>query len=368
MIPIASQSQPAALSRIAIHGFKSIQECDVALGNLNVLIGANGSGKSNFLEFFQLVGQMMEGKLQRHVGRAGGPDALLHFGRKKTEELSAQLHFEESAYAFALEPTRDNRMMFSREEFQSPGNADNTVGAGHFESRANQEADGNPARNIIVPAIRNWRAYHFHDTGETARLKQPHSIQFNDFLRPDARNLAAFLHRLHRNHPAAYRRIVQTIRLAAPFFDDFSLRPHPDNPEKIELEWIEAGEDAPLKAHRLSDGTLRFICLTAALMQPDEFLPGTLLIDEPELGLHPTAIHLLAGMIRSVSTHRQLIVSTQSTDLLDEFEPERVIVVDRIDGQSRFHRLEPGALTEWLAEYSLAELWRKNVLGGRPAR
>lgn len=356
------------LSRIAIHGFKSIRACDVALSNLSVLIGANGSGKSNFLEFFQLVRQMMAGKLQRYVGRVGGPDALLHFGRKTTEELSVQLQFGEFAYAFALEPTRDNRMMFAREEFQSSGNAKTPLGAGHFESRANQEAEGNAARDLILPAVQNLRTYHFHDTGETARLKQPHGIQVNDYLQSDARNLAAFLHRLHRNHPAAYRRIVQAIRLAAPFFDDFYLRPHPDNPEHIELEWTETGEDAPLKAHRLSDGTLRFICLTTALMQPDEFLPGTLLIDEPELGLHPTAIHLLAGMIRSVSTHRQLVVSTQSTDLLNEFEPEQVIVVDRSEGQSRFHRLESRALADWLAEYSLAELWRKNVLGGRPAR
>ncbi len=188
------------------------------------------------------------------------------------------------------------------------------------------------------------------------------------YLRPDARNLGAFLYLLKEHYPLNYRRIVKIIRLAAPFFGDFLLRPQPDNKEQIDLEWTEKGEDIPFKAHLLSDGTLRFICLATVLMQPEELQPGTILIDEPELGLHPFAINLLASLLRSTSKKRQVILSTQSTDLLNEFSSEDVIVADRMEGHTYLHRLDSQALENWLTEYSLGELWQKNLLGGRPAQ
>ncbi len=210
--------------------------------------------------------------------------------------------------------------------------------------------------------------YHIHDTSDSAGIKQRHGINDNAYLRSDARNLAAFLYLLKEQHPTHYQRIVKTIRLVAPFFGDFLLRPQPDNKDQIELEWVENGADIPFKAHHLSDGTLRFICLATVLMQPQDLQPETILIDEPELGLHPFAIKLLASILRATSKKRQVIVSTQSPDLLNEFEAEDVIVADRGQGWTDLRRLEPSALASWLEEYSLGELWQKNILGGRPSR
>ena len=359
---------PNQLSRIVLRGFKSIRDCDLELKELNVLIGPNGSGKSNFIGFFRLIQQMLEGNLQTFVSKQGGPDALLHFGRKKTEKLCAELYFGNNGYKFVLEPTHDNRMMFAEENFWWNMRGDWDIGAGHFETEVESQKHRTQIYDYTVPAMKSWRLYHFHDTSDTALVKQRHGVNDNRYLRPDARNLAAFLFLLKDQYPSNYQRILKTIRLVAPFFGDFHLRPLPDNKEQIELEWTEKGEDIPFKGYHLSDGTLRFICLTTVLMQPESLQPQTILIDEPELGLHPFAIHLLASMMRSASKKRQLIVSTQSTDLLNEFEPEDVIVADRTEGWSHLHRLDEKSLTSWLEEYSLGELWQKNILGGRPTQ
>ena len=216
--------------------------------------------------------------------------------------------------------------------------------------------------------MRRWRLYHFHDTSRSAVVKQIHGVNDNEYLREDARNLAAFLYRLKNHHEAHYKRIVKTVQLVAPFFGDFHLRPTVDNKEKIQLEWTEAGQDIPFFASALSDGSLRFICLATVLLQPAEFMPATILIDEPELGLHPFAIAVLGGLIKSAAGKHQLIVSTQSVELVNEFDADDLIVVDKRGGASIFKRLNSEDLAEWLGEYSLGELWKKNLLGGRPAR
>jgi len=219
---------------------------------------------------------------------------------------------------------------------------------------------------FVKPAMLKWRVYHFHDTGDTALVKQQRGINDNIHLQPDASNLAAYLYLMKDDYPSHFNRIEKTVQLVAPFFDRFHLRPSPQNKDTIELEWFEKGSETPFKAHLLSDGTLRFICLTTLLLQPSLEQPDTILIDEPELGLHPYAVSVLAAMIRSVSLKKQLIISTQSVDLLDEFDTEDIIVVDRKDGKSLFRRLEEKELEHWLKEYSLGELWKKNILGGRP--
>jgi len=358
----------AQLSRLVLKGFKSIAACDLELGSLNILIGPNGAGKSNFVEFFRMIQQVLEGNLQLYVSRQGGPDALLHFGRKKTGKIEAQLYFGNNGYLCTLEPTKDNRLMFADEAFWwnlSP--SPTTLGSGHFESRAG-EGTGTGIDMYVRPAMQKWRVYHFHDTSESSYIKQKHAINDNSYIRPDARNLAAYLYLLHQVHPDHYRKIVSTIRLAAPFFGDFYLRPQPDNKNMIELEWTEKGQDVPFKAHHLSDGTLRFICLTTVLLQPEENQPSTILIDEPELGLHPYAITVLASLLKSTAMKKQIIVSTQSVDLVSEFEPEDLVVVDRKEEKSIFSRLESDELQDWLREYSLGELWKKNIFGGRPSR
>ncbi|TVR60485.1 MAG: chromosome segregation protein SMC [Candidatus Competibacteraceae bacterium] len=356
---------PNTLSRIVLRGFKSIRECDLELNALNVLIGPNGAGKSNFIGFFRLIQQMLEGKLQPYVSKHGGPDALLHFGRKKTEKLSAELYFGNNGYKFTLEPTQDNRMMFAEESFWWNIKGDWSISSGHFETKVESQKRSTRIYDYTVPPMKSWRLYHFHDTSDSALVKQRHGINDNLYLRPDARNLAAFLYLLKDQHPSHYQRIVKTVRLVAPFFGDFQLRPQPDSKDQIELEWTEKGEDVPFKAHLLSDGTLRFICLATVLNQPEAFQPETILIDEPELGLHPRAIGFLASMLRSTSKKRQVIVSTQSVTLVNEFSINDLIVVDRQERVTVFQRHHQQAFQDWLREYTLGDLWEKNILGGR---
>ncbi|UVA79778.1 AAA family ATPase [Pandoraea commovens] len=356
------------ISRLVLRGYKSIAECSLDLGRLNILIGANGAGKSNFIGFFRLINKILDRQLQVAVGLAGGPDALLHFGRKKTEQLEAELYFGNNGYRFRLRPTQDNRMMFYREAFWWNMHGDWNPTSGHFESYAESQKGLTRIYSYVVPAMRSWRLYHFHDTSSSALVKQIHNINDNEYLRDDARNLAAFLLRLKDHHAEHYSRIVKTTRLVAPFFGDFHLRPTVANKDTIQLEWTESGQDEPFTASALSDGTLRFICLATVLLQPKEFMPAAILIDEPELGLHPFAISVLAGLMKSASQEHQLIASTQSVELVNEFDAEDLIVVDKRGGASTFKRPDTGALAEWLEDYTLGELWKKNVLGGRPGR
>ena len=354
------------LSRLVLKGYKSIAECDLPLGSINVLIGANGAGKSNFIGFFKLIGRILDEQLQVFVGDAGGPDAMLHFGRKTTEVLSAQLYFGNNGYRFQLKPTQDNRMMFAHEALWWNVHGEWHPEGGHLETRFKERQHHGPIWSHTVPAMRSWRVYHFHDTSTSAMVKQVHGVGDYQYLREDARNLAAFLQHLKDQHHSHYQRIVKSIQMVAPFFGDFLFRPYASNPEKIQLEWTEAGQDVPFTASALSDGTLRFICLATVLLQPEAFMPATILIDEPELGLHPFAITMLGAMMKSTAQQHQIIVSTQSVELVNEFDAEDLIVVDKKGGASTFSRPSAESLGEWLQDYTLGELWKKNILGGRP--
>jgi predicted ATPase len=356
------------ITRLVLHGYKSIAECSIDLGSINVLIGANGAGKSNFIGFFRLIQRILNEQLQLAVSENGGPDSILHFGRKRTEKMKAELRFGNNGYNFILQPTQDNRMMFAYEALWWNMHGNWRPGTGHFETRFKERGSHGATWDFTVPAMHSWQLYHFHDTSHSASVKQFHGINDNEYLRDDGRNLAAFLYRLREHHNEHYRRIVKTVQLVAPFFGDFHLRPSVGNAEKIQLEWTEAGQDVPFTASALSDGTLRFICLATVLLQPEQLMPTTVLIDEPELGLHPYAITVLAGLMKSTSAQHQLIISTQSVELVNEFDAEDLIVVDKAGEASSLRRLDADALQEWLSEYSLGDLWKKNLLGGRPSR
>ncbi|MCC6366140.1 MAG: AAA family ATPase [Bryobacterales bacterium] len=363
------------IQKLTIEGFKSIRKLDdFQLRSLNVLIGANGAGKSNFVGFFRMLRELIEQRLQLAVQIEGGADSCLYLGPKITRRIAAKLEFGRNGYEFELVPTANNRLIFAREVALFDGDYGKTgdfFGSGHAEAKLKDHKDDpdKPGRGYgiahhVYQAVSRWTVYHFHDTSTSAGVRRQGAINDNEVFRPNADNLAAFLFRLSTGSPFAYSRIRDVVRLAAPFFDDFKLRPVHDNSGLIQLEWLQRDSDYPFQAHQLSDGTLRFICMATALLQPSP--PATLLFEEPELGLHPYALNLLAGLFRKAATASQLIVSTQSVPLLNEFAPEDVIVVDRERGESVFRRLDSAQLSEWLEDYSLGELWEKNVLGGRP--
>jgi len=359
----------SSVRSLTIAGYKSIRELkNFALGELNVLIGANGAGKSNFINLFRLLNEIYEQQLQLHIQKQGGPDALLHFGRGTTERLHAEFYFSANGYKFDLVPTADNRLIFESEHSWfggvfRPTDSSYVLGRGHAESKLKAATD--KYSPYVRTSVQNWRVYHFHDTSDNAKVKQRHATNDNLRLKIDAANLAAYLRMLNEKHEAEYRRIVESIQLVLPFFDDFVHRS--GDPEYVELEWTQKGKpDTPFKAHMLSDGSLRFICLATLLLQPISLLPHTILIDEPELGLHPYAVTVLADIFKQVAEDRQLIVSTQSVELVNELSPDDIIVVDQDDGASTFRRYTEEELAGWLEEYAMGEIWKRNILGGRP--
>ncbi len=364
------------LDRIEVSGFKSIREIKLDLRSLNVLIGANGSGKSNFIEIFDVLNNVVAGNFQLYVAIRGGANSLLYYGQKTTEEIKIKLLYGPNAYCCTWIPAANDTLVFKKERIDyskqenSPPLSYFRASAGHKESRMSENAESltSKMQSEVIDSLKSWKVYHFHDTSESAPVKKPRDINDNIYLRQDAGNLAAFLFLLKNTKNEYYVAIRDTIRLVAPFFDDFLLRPNPENENMIRLEWREKGSDFPFQAYHLSDGTLRFICLATLLLQPE--MPSTILIDEPELGLHPYAIVILASLMKSASKRTQLIVSTQSVSLVNQFEAEDLLVVERNERDHKYEtvieRVDSEKLSAWLEEYALGELWEKNVLGGRP--
>ena len=373
--PLLRASMPA-LDSITIKGFKSIRSIEnLALGEVNVLIGPNGSGKSNFIGALSFLEAVRTAHLQSYVRRAGGAEKLLHFGSSETDSLTIHVLFENQVnqYEIKLEPT-DTDTLYPYSEcvyfWNKPAYSTPYVlplQAHQNEAGISESGSGRIATHVRRH-LRGWRLYHFHDTGSAAPMKRTADVNDNRRLRPNGSNLPAILYLLWKKHRGCYRVIRDTIRLAAPFFDDFVLEPDELNEDKIRLEWTHRGVDDYYDASSLSDGTLRFMALATLFLQPEELRPSVILLDEPELGLHPYAITLLASMIHSVSEETQVILATQSPILLDHFDPEEVLVADRVKGGTELTRLDAESLEMWLQEYSLGQLWEKNELGGRPRR
>jgi len=364
------------LKRIRIEGFRSIKGMALELRPLNILIGANGAGKSNIIAFFKLVNELMGGRLQQHVGVTGGASANLHFGPKITPQLEAELAFEvdngTDTYRMRLFHAAGDTLIFAEETLSLlqrgyPYPKEVQLGAGHQETRIGDEAARDePVAKTLRYLLNHCRVYHFHDTSPTSGVRQHCYVSDSRWLMPDAANLAAVLHQLKMDNEAVYRRVVGTIRQVAPFFDDFDLEP--TTAQQIILNWRHRASDRVFGPHQLSDGTLRAICLIALLSQPKEDLPILIVVDEPELGLHPYALNVIGSLFQAASRHTQVLVSTQSSSLLDSFDPQDIVVVERNDKDetTEFHRPDAEKLEEWLEDYSLGEVWEKNVIGGGP--
>ena len=365
------------LTNITLSGYKSIEQMALDLGPLNVLIGPNGAGKSNLVSFFKLLHEISAARLQAFIGTSGGADSLLFYGPQTTQNLAATLTFETQVkYTMDLQYAAADTLAFVAEDFplQRGGQlavehnrAVGGVGGGSFETQLHQSAEqGNPGAANMIELLGSLCVFQFHDTSTTSGMRRSVYIHDNRHLRHDAGNLAAVLYKLQQTQPTTYRRIVATVRQIAPWFGDFVLKPLELNKENVRLDWKERHSDVLFGPHQLSDGSLRATALITLLLQPRGDLPSVIVIDEPELGLHPHALVVLACLIKEAAYHCQIVVATQSTCLLDEFETEEVVVVDRDDRESVFKRLDEEELAEWLEEYSLSELWEKNVLGGGP--
>ena len=366
------------LRRVRVAGWKSIKDQTIELTPLTVVIGANGAGKSNLLSLFKLLNILFGGTpgLRNYVGMSGYADSLFHYGSRETPVAELELIFEtdagESRYDARWAAAAGGSLIFTEERVESSrvgATASQVVnlGAGHPETNLIRSAeDGNPTSAAVLKLLRSCRLFHFHDTSENSAIRRPSYIEANRFLYPDAGNLASMLYLYKEKNPAAYRRITATVRQMVPDFADFVLEPSPLNDQQVFLKWTHRGRDYEFGPHQLSDGSLRFIALATLMLQPEEKLPLLIALDEPELGLHPAALEILAGMASAAALHSQVVFATQSSVFLDHFEPENVVVVNSHSGASEFTRLSSEELAAWREEYTLGEIWEKNVVGGGP--
>jgi hypothetical protein len=313
-------------------------------------------------------------RLQTYIGQSGGADSVLHLGSKVTPLISTELESETEIgrirYSFHLSYAAPGTLRIEEERLVPDIPAPKTISisaGGHLESHLRQQAaQCDPSAKIMSDLFKRFRVYHFHDTAQTAKIRQGGYIEANQSLYSDGGNLAAMLYLYQQTKPMIYRRIVSTVRHVMPMLDDFVLEPQRLNPKNILLNWKQKGSEYLFGPHQLSDGSIRAMALIALFLQSAEDLPAVTVVDEPELGLHPHAIEIIAGLIRAASLKTQVILTTQSTTFLDYFEPEEVIVVDSRNGCSLFRHLNLRELRYWLKDYSVSQLWEKNVLGGGP--
>lgn len=368
------------IKKLSIQGFKSIRELkDFELKDLNIIIGANGVGKSNFVQVFRMLMAMSQQNFQKFILERGGADNFLHNGPKATPSIQIGFEFESHSihaegsnyYNFELTSTTDERFLID-ESRKYVSTSWRSYGSPSEESRLQDQRNETSATgqfngvgHFVYESISNWMVYHFHDTSSTAPMRRSEIVEDNHKLRHDASNIAPFLLKLKTNNSwrKNYQEIIDAVRLVIPFFDDFRLDVQQlGDAQKVKLSWQQKGSDFPMQPYHLSDASIRFICLATALLQP--FPPSAIVIDEPELGLHPEAIAILAELIQDAAKRTQIILATQSPNLLNEFSIEDIVIANRKDGQSTFERLNRKDFSSWLDSYSVGDLWTKNVIQG----
>jgi len=361
-----------ALDKLTIRGFKSIRELkNFELKNLNVIVGANGAGKSNLLSFFKMLHKLMDDNLADYVRKNGGISNILYNGIKITEKMTFEMRFGVRGYKFTINPTAEEGIVLTDEARYYSGR---WWGLGDYNDCLSQlvkevkSGVGNDSRNskFVYDTIMSWKVYHFHDTSPNAPMRKWENIEDDEMLRPDASNIAPFLLHLRKEYKTEYQNILNACQIIMPYLKDFLLKERifgeANEIRRVNLSWRTKTSDFPMQPYHLSDGSIRFICLATALLQPN--LPSTLIIDEPELGLHPEAIRILGELINSAAKRTQIIIATQLPLLIDQFNIDDIVVVNRKDDQSIFERLNKEDFDKWLEDYSVGELWVKNVIQG----
>jgi len=363
------------LKRMKIEGFKSIAALNLHMTNINILIGANGAGKTNLISLFTFLSYLSSGKLQKYVETEGGAERFFHFGSRHTNQIILDLEIGMNGYHVEFTPKLDDDSLVFNNEYCTietspkryelyPQNSESGFVSGKSSGRGY-------VQKYTHEYMEKCRVYHFHDTSSQAEFKKTRSLIDYHFFEKNAANIAPFLYYLKSSKTEicrqSYHQIVSAIQSVAPFFHDFYLEPSGEkDDENIILRRIHTKHETPFSANVLSDGTARFICLVVLFLQPYFHRPDTIILDEPELGLHPAALEVLGDIIHSTAKETQVICSTQSVAFANLFSAEDFIVVDAKEGVSTFDRPEKESLAQWLEEYGMGDIWAKNLIGGRP--
>ena len=377
MTTVTDASKPRLQGRIeevSIEGFRSLAKVEkLKLPNLTVLIGANGAGKSNLIRFFEMLAWMLRGQnLQDFIARNGFGDDQLYMGARRTPRMNAEIRIATNRgyndYRFGLaHVSAGDTLIFVDEAYRysdhkRDGQAPWTVlPSGNREAGLVEASVSNQTAQVMVSLLKRCTTYQFHDTSAKANIKQAWDVQDAIWMRSDGANLAPILLRLLDNDIKRYKTIVWQIARVLPGFADFELQPAYG---KVALRWRGRFSDKTFGTHLTSDGSLRLFCLLTLLNLPAEMLPDVMFFDEPELGLHPHAITLVAEMIKTLSQARQVFIATQSPFMVDCFELEDVIVANNHDGATELCTLPRARYQQWLdEEYLVSDLWLKEPVG-----
>ncbi len=364
------------LREVTIKGYKSIafdNPVTLKLGDVSILLGANGAGKSNIVSFFRMLSYMMTKSFGRYVEMAGTANSLLHYGAKKTPVMSGTLTFmtnnSENTYQFTLANATPDRLIITEERINWHRNGEAKPYEIFLETNFKESSlaeNDDPIAKSIFKMLSFCKVYQFHDSSHEGPLRQSCPVETANYLQSHGNNLPSFLLFLRNNFKDSYKRIVDYVRDVVPQFQDFYLEPVNNF---VSLRWIDnSATDYRFNAYQFSDGSIRFIALAALLLQPAQTMPNVIILDEPELGLHPYAITQLAEMIKDASIHAQVIIATQSKDLVDHFYIDNISVVE-MDEKTQcttVNQLNEKDYELWLKQYTLSELWDKNIIGGRP--
>lgn len=391
------------IETITLQNFLSFgsEAMELELKPLNILIGPNGSGKSNLIEAISILRSAVK-DIMAPIREGGGVSEWLWKGGGLANPIASigvtvndassfnkipirhQLSFTQLGQRFQLE---DESIENSRPEsakyqdvrffyrFQKGRPVINVQESPDFEERKLQETNVDFAQSILsqrkdpdrYPEITylgnqysKIRLYREWNLGRFSPPRIPQKVDLpDDFLEENASNLGLILNDLE--HRPGWKELLEKFRGFSNSFDDISVKVHGGT---VQIFLHENGIDEPIPATRLSDGTLRYLCLLAILCHPNP--PPLVCIEEPELGLHPDIMPSLAQVIKEASTRTQLIITTHSDALVNEFtdEPESVVVCEKEFGSTTLKRLDRQALAEWLQKYSLGELWRMGEIGG----
>ncbi len=366
-----SEQNNTHIHQIKLKGFKSIKSLDLKMSPINILIGANGAGKTNFISLFTFLRSLSEGKLQTYTEKQGYANTFFHFGSKTTSKIIIDIDIGDNGYHVEFVHSENNdSLVFDTEYCKYSGSPRTWPIKGKIGESGllpGSESKSDYVRKYTREYMQKCRVYHFHDTSPTAGFKQAQKLSSSVILNSDASNLAPVLLFFKDHHQSCYQEIVSTIQTVAPFFHDFYFEPRGEKgDESLLLRWIHRDHDAPFSANQLSDGTARFISLATLFLQPEAYRPSAIILDEPELGLHPAALNVLSEMIKTASKQNQVICSTQSVAFANQFEPDDFIIVDQMKGVSTFKRPDKKFLENWLEDYGMGDIWTKNLIGGRP--
>lgn len=371
--PANNRRLQGRIASVSIAGFRSLRQVEnLQLPQLAVLIGANGSGKSTLIRFFEMLSWMLKAqKLQEFVLRQGGGDDQFFMGARQTPLIRAEIRLETHAgfndYRFSLEhlSASDTVMVggeayrYSDKTKQSEARWQTIPGSG---KEALLPTKTSTTAKTICHLLRQCTTYQFHDTSEKASIRMRWDVTDSVRLRSDGGNLAPVLLSLRENHLKRYQLIVRQIQRVLPTFKDFVLEP---NYGKVDLRWIGQQSDKVFGAHLTSDGSLRLFCLLTLLNLPPEQLPDVMFFDEPELGLHPHAITLVAETLKRLAKTRQIFIATQSPYMVDCFELENIIVASATQGETVLRNLPREQFQQWLDdEYQISDIWLQQAVGG----